>query len=114
MPTPDQLAGILICTGAIVGLIGSVGTLSILLGVPSFALVLLLGIYAFRKRKEDRLLAAAVVWFAALGAIGGFLFFFGGGYVLFLPDADRWAPFPILGMALAIGGAAIKLRPPAP
>src|SRR5437867_9796759 len=54
---PDRLAGTLICGGGIIGLIGSVASLSLLLGVPSFALVLLLGIYSFRRRKEGRLLA---------------------------------------------------------
>src|SRR5207245_377322 len=49
---PDRLAGALICAGAVVGLVGSVATMSVFLGVPSFALVLLLGAYAFRKRKE--------------------------------------------------------------
>ena len=79
---PDRLAGALICTGAVVGLVGSIATMSVFLGVTSFALVLLLGVYTFRKRKEGRLLAAAVVWFAALGALGGFAPFFSRFYGL--------------------------------
>src|SRR5206468_10289080 len=59
---PDRLAGTLICGGGIIGLIGSVASLSLLLGVPSFALVLLLGIYSFGRRKEGRLLAGGVLW----------------------------------------------------
>src|SRR5436309_12760437 len=58
---PDRLAGALICTGAVVGLVGSIATRSVLLRVPSFVIVLVLGVYAFRRRKEGRLLAAAVV-----------------------------------------------------
>src|SRR2546426_3595061 len=109
---PDRLSGALICTGAVVGLVGSIATMSVFLGVPSFALVLLLGVYAFRKRKEGRLLAAAVVWFAALGALGGFPPFFSRFYGL-LPTGYYWlAAIPILGTALAIAGAVVKLLLP--
>src|SRR5256885_6072866 len=109
---PDRLAGALICMGAVVGLIGSVATMSVFLGVPSFALVLLLGVYSFRKRKEGRLLAAAVVWFAALGALGAFPPFFSRYYGL-LPAGYYWlAAIPILGTALAIAGAVVKLLLP--
>ena len=111
---PDRLAGALICTGAVVGLVGSIATMSVFLGVPSFALVLLLGVYAFRKRKEGRLLAAAVVWFAALGALVGFppFFFFFRGYGL-LPAGYYWlAAIPVLGTALAVAGAVVKLLLP--
>jgi len=109
---PDRLAGALICTGAVIGLIGSIATLSVFLGVPSFALVLLLGVYAFRKRKEGRLLAAAIIWFAALGALGGFPPFFFRFYGL-LPAGYFWlAATPILGTALAIAGAVVKLLLP--
>ena len=110
---PDRLAGVLICTGAVVGLVGSIATMSVFLGVPSFVIVLLLGVYAFRKRKEGRLLAAAVVWFAALGALVGFPpFFFFRGYVLLLPGYYWLAAIPILGTALAIAGAVVKLLLP--
>ncbi len=109
---PDRLAGALICTGAVVGLVGSIATMSVFLGVTSFALVLLLGVYTFRKRKEGRLLAAAVVWFAALGALGGFAPFFSRFYGL-LPPGYYWlAAIPILGTALAIAGAVVKLLLP--
>src|SRR5207245_8205994 len=108
---PDRLAGALICTGAVVGLVGSIATMSVFLGVPSFAIVLLLGVYAFRKRKEGRLLAA-VVWFAALGALGGFPPFFSRYYGL-LPAGYYWlAAIPILGTALANAGAVVKLLLP--
>src|SRR3989442_11465823 len=62
---PDRLAGAPICTGAVVGLVGSIATMSVFLGVPSFGLVLLLGADAFRKRDEGRLPAAPVGWFPA-------------------------------------------------
>jgi len=109
---PDRLAGILICAGAIVGLIGSIATLSVLLGVPSFAVVLLLGIYVSRRQKEGRLIAGAVVWFAALGSFEGFyaIFLFRG--FVPLPTDYYWkVSITILGMALAVGGAILKLRP---
>ena len=107
----DRLAGALIGTGAVVGLVGSIATMSVFLGVPSFAIVLLLGVYAFRKRKEGRLLAA-VVWFAALGALGGFPPFFSRYYGL-LPAGYYWlAAIPILGTALANAGAVVKLLLP--
>jgi len=90
---PDRLAGALICTGAVVGLVGSIATMSVFLGVPSFGLVLLLGVYAFRKRKEGRLLAAAVVWFAALGGLGAFPpFFLFRGYGLLPGGATSGSP----------------------
>jgi len=109
---PDRLVGALICTGAVVGLVGSIATMSVFLGVPSFAIVLLVGVYAFRKRKEGRLLAAAVVWFAALGALGGFPPFFSRYYGL-LPAGYYWlAAIPILGTALSIAGAVVKLLLP--
>ena len=109
---PDRLAGALICSGAVVGLVGSIATRSVLLGVPSFVIVLVLGVYAFRRRKEGRLLAAAVVWFAALGALGGFPPFFSRFYGL-LPTGYYWlAAIPILGTALAIAGAVVKLLLP--
>jgi len=110
---PDRFAGALICTGAVVGLVGSIATMSVFLGVPSFGLVLLLGVYAFRKRKEGRLLAAAVVWFAALGALGSFPpFFFFRGYGLLLGGYYWIASIPVLGMALAVAGAVVKLLLP--
>src|SRR2546428_8224529 len=106
---PDRLAGVLICTGAVVGLVGSIATMSVFLGVPSFVLVLLLGVYSFRKRKEGRLLAAAVVWFAALGALGAFPPFFSRYYGL-LPAPYYWlAAIPILGTALPIAGAVVTI-----
>src|SRR5256886_12463748 len=109
---PDRLAGALICTGAVVGLVGSIATRSVLLRLPSFVIVLVLGVYSFRKRKEGRLLAAAVVWFAALGALGGFPPFFSRYYGL-LPAGYYWlAAIPILGMAIAVAGAVIKLLLP--
>src|SRR5437667_3142588 len=80
--SPDRHAATLICAGAIVGLIGSIATLSVLLGVPSFALVLLLGVYVSRRQKEGRLLAGAVVWFAVLGAFEGF-------YAIFLRSEEH-------------------------
>ena len=111
---PDRLAGTLICIGGTVGLIGSIASLAIFLGAPSFALVLLLSAYSFRKRKESWLLAAAVVWFAALGAFESFLFFFFfRGYNAFLLGGYYWlAAIPILGMALAVlvgGGGAVSV-----
>jgi len=110
---PDRLAGALICTGAVVGLVGSIATRSVLLGVPSFVIVLVLGVYAFRRRKEGRLLAAAVVWFAALGALGGFPPFFFSRFYGLLPTSYYWlAAIPILGTALAIAGAVVKLLLP--
>jgi len=109
---PDRLAGTLICGGGIIGLIGSVASLSLLLGVPSFALVLLLGIYSFRRRKEGRLLAGGVLWFAILGTLGafpsGFALF---GYGFLLANYYFVAEIPVLGMALALAGAVIKLQP---
>src|SRR5207245_1141715 len=107
---PDPLAGALICTGAVVGLVGSIATMSVFLGVPSFALVLLLGVYTFRKRKEGRLFAAAMVWFAALGALGGFPPFFFSRFYGLLPTGYYWlAAIPILGTALAIAAAVLTL-----
>jgi len=110
--SPDRLAATLICAGAIVGLIGSIATLSVLLGVPSFALVLLLGVYVSRRPKEGRLLAGAVVWFALLGALEGFYaIFLYRGFVP-LPSDYLWkVSITILGMAVAVGGAILKLRP---
>src|SRR5437870_6874040 len=109
---PDRRVGVLIYTGAVVGLVGSIATMSVFLGVPSFAIVLLLGVYAFRKRKEGRLLAAAVVWFAALGALGGFPPFFSRYYGL-LPAGYYWlAAIPILWTVLAIAVAVVKLLLP--
>ncbi|TLZ86370.1 MAG: hypothetical protein E6K02_06145 [Methanobacteriota archaeon] len=110
--SPDRLAATLICAGAIVGLIGSIATLSVLLGVPSFALVLLLGVYVSRRQKEGRLLAGAVVWFAVLGAFEGFYaIFLYRGFVP-LPSDYLWkVSITILGMAVAVGGAILKLRP---
>ena len=114
---PDRLAGTLICIGGTVGLIGSIASLAIFLGAPSFALVLLLSAYSFRKRKESWLLAAAVVWFAALGAFESFLFFFFffRGYNAFLLGGYYWlAAIPILGMALAVAGGVVTLLPRRP
>src|SRR3989442_12897853 len=73
---PDRLAGTLICIGGTVGLIGSIASLAIFLGGPSFALVLLLSAFSFRKRKEGWLLPAPGVWVAAFWAFESFLFFF--------------------------------------
>src|SRR5256712_13811046 len=107
---PDRLAGSLICIGVTVGLSASMASLAIVLGARSFALVLLLSAYSFRKRKESWLLAAAVVWFAALGAFESFLFFFFffRGYNAFLLGGYYWfAAIPILGMAPAVAGGGI-------
>src|SRR6266446_1227848 len=109
---PDRLAGAFICAGAIVGLIGSIATLSVLLGVPSFAVVLLLGVYVLRRQKEGRLLAGAVGWFAALGAFEGFYaIFLYRGFVSLTADYYWKVSITILGMALAVAGAILKLRP---
>src|SRR3989442_12209104 len=113
---PDRLAGTLICIGGTVGLIGSIASLAIFLGAPSFALVLLLSAYSFRKRKDSWLLAAAVVWFAALGAFESFLFFFFfRGYNSFLLGGYYWfVRIPFLGMALALSVRVITLLPRRP
>src|SRR5437899_10877446 len=109
---PDRLVGALICTGAVVGLVGSIATMSVFLGVPSFAIVLLVGVYAFRKRKEGRLLAAAAVWSAALGAHGGAPPFFRRCSGRLPPRCYWLAPIPILGTAPAVAGAVGQLPPP--
>jgi len=109
---PDRLAGTLISAGAIVGLIGSIVTLSVLLGVPSFAVVLLLGVYVLRRQTEGRLLAGAVVWFAALGSFEGFsAIFLYRGFVPLPADYYWKVSITILGMAVAAAGAILKLRP---
>ena len=54
-----------------------------------------------------------MVWFAALGALVGFPpFFFFRGYILLLPGYYWLAAIPILGTALAIAGAVVKLLLP--
>src|SRR2546425_13062318 len=98
---PDRLAGTLICIGGTVGLIGSIASLAIFLGAPSFALVLLLSAYSFRKGKESWLLAAAVLLFAGLRGFESFLFFFFFflGYNAFLLGGHYWLRGgPILGV----------------
>jgi hypothetical protein len=110
----DRYAGILMCTGAIVGLAGSIAVFyapPFLLGPISFALVLPFAAYGFRKRKESRLLAGAVLWFALLGGAASLsLHFVRGGYMAVPSDYYWKAAIAAFGTALAVAGAAIKLR----
>src|SRR3989442_3262725 len=69
---PDQLAGILIVMGAVVGLVSTTITLWTIFSVMgwfAFALVLVFGVYVFRQRSEARLLAIATLWVAPLEAV---------------------------------------------
>ncbi len=67
----DRLAAILLCLGAILGLVGATPTgftlYYAILGWASFGVVLLLGVFSFRNRREGRALAVAAFWFALLG-----------------------------------------------
>jgi len=110
----DRLAGTLIYLGAILGLAGSTAQWFFfplyLLGAGSFALVLLLGAFMIRKRPEGRLLAAGAIWFALLGGAASFFFLVIGFWVFW--DPAVWiAPLAVVGSALAVVGAEIKLHP---
>jgi hypothetical protein len=112
---PDRLPGILVCTGAIVGLAGSIGVMFytplVLLGPISFAIVLLLGAFAFGKRKEGRLLAGGILWFAVLGGAASLVPSLArGGYGVVPPDYYWKALIAVLGMVLSLAGAGIRLR----
>ncbi len=112
---PDRGAGILMCTGCIVGLAGSIGAMFysplLLLGPISFAFVLLLGAVASGKRREGRLLSGGVLWFALLGGAASLVPSFARGGYASVPSDYYWkAAIAVVGMALAATGAGIKLR----
>ncbi len=100
-------------TGGTLGLAGTVSTFFpfSVLGVISFGLVLVFGVLVYRRRTEGRLVAAATLWFAPLGgaACVVILWFnrFGWGH------NDVWdiqGAIGLIGMCIALSGAAIKLR----
>ena len=108
---PDRIAGVLMCTGGLLGLAGTVSTLFpfSVLGVISFGLVLLFGALVYRKRPEARLVAAAALWFAPLGGVAC--------VTLLWLNHTGWGPYDLwdaqgsvglFGMSLALAGAVMK------
>ncbi len=97
------------CTGATLGLVGTIlgFSLFVFLSGISFGLVFLFGVYVTRKRPEGPILAAATLWFATIGGLP-FLWIFGlsfwFGWLALLIGS-----LLILGTAIAIAGAALKL-----
>ncbi len=114
---PGRLAGILIVTGAAVGLLSTTVTLWTVFSVMgwlAFALVLVFGVYVFRKRPEARLLALATLWFAPLEAVSSALIIWLASYIS-LEGGRVWGSVALVGTALTIvGGFARLLRGPTP
>ncbi len=108
---PDRLAGILIMTGAAVGLVSTTVTLWTVFSVMgwlAFLLVLVFGVYVFRKRPEARLLAAATLWFAPLEAVSSALIIWLAGYMS-LGGGRVWASAALVGTALTLVGGFVGL-----
>ncbi len=109
---PDRLAGILIVTGAAVGLLSTTLTLWTVFSVMgwlAFALVLVFGVYVFRKRAEARLLAVATLWFAPLEAVSSAWIIWLAGYIS-LEGGRVWASFALVGTALTLVGGFVGLQ----
>jgi hypothetical protein len=108
-----RVRGILMSTGGCLGFAGTVSTYFpfSVLGVISFGLVAVFGGLVFQRRNEARLLAAATLWFAALGGIACVLliWFTPSGS----PASDLWrvqGSVGLFGMCLALAGAIGKRR----
>ncbi len=114
---PDRLAGILIMTGAVIGLVSTTVTLWTVFSVMgwlAFVLVLVFGVYVFRKRPEARLLAAATLWFAPLEAVSSAEIIWLAGYIS-LEGVRVWASAALIGTALTLVGGFVRLlRGPTP
>ena len=111
----ERFAGILVCSGAVIGLVGMTPASSTVpfayLGEISFVLVLLLGVLLIRKSRQGRVFAAVVLWFAMFGGAVSIAFLLLG---LMLPwdGALRLGSIGLAGAALAIAGALVRLRRP--
>ncbi len=108
---PDRLAGILIMTGAAIGLVSTTATLWTVFSVMgwlAFLLVLVFGVYVFRKRPEARLLAAATLWFAPLEAVSSAWVIWLAGYIS-LEGGRVWASVALVGTALTLVGGFLGL-----
>jgi len=108
----NRLSAILLCLGAVLGLVGATPTGFTLfyatLGWGSFGLVLLLGAFSFRKRQEGRVLALAAMWFALLGGAASVALMILGLMISW--NAAIWfGSVGVVGTLLATAGAAIRI-----
>jgi len=106
----NRLAAILMCVGAVLGLVGATPTgfplYFAVLGWASFGLVFLLGLLLFRKRPEGRLFAAAALWFALLGGAASIALLILGLMISW--NGAIWSgSIGVLGTILAMAGAGI-------
>ena len=106
----NRLAAILMCVGAVLGLVGATPTGFTLyfavLGWASFGLVFLLGLLLFRKRPEGHIFAAAALWFALLGGAASVALLILGLMISW--NAAIWlGSVGVLGTILAMAGAGI-------
>ena len=113
----NRLSAILLCLGAILGLVGATPTGFTLfyatLGWGSFGVVLLLGILSFRKGREKRVLALAALWFALLGGAASIALLI-LGLMISWGAAVWFGSVGVVGTLLATVGAGIRvLRVPA-
>lgn len=108
---PDQLAGILIVMGAVVGLVSTTITLWTIFSVMgwfAFALVLVFGVYVFRQRSEARLLAIATLWFAPLEAVSSAWILTFARFVR-SDGAVAWAFVALFGTVLTVVGGFLRI-----
>ena len=110
----NRLAAILMCVGAVLGLVGATPTgftfYYAVLGWASSGLVFLLGLLFFRKRSEGRVLAAAALWSALLGGAASVALLILGLIISW--DAAIWfGSAGVIGTVLAAAGAGIQLHP---
>ena len=108
----NRLSAILLCLGAVLGLVGATPTGFTLfyatLGWGSFGVVLLLGILSFRKGRERRVLALAALWFALLGGAASIALLILGLMISW--NAAIWfGSVGVVGTLLATAGAAIRI-----
>jgi len=108
----NRLSAILLCLGAILGLVGATPTgftlFYAMLGWTSFSAVLLLGAFSFQNRREGRVLALAAIWFSLLGGAASVALLILG--LLISWNAAIWfGSVGVVGTLLATAGAAIRI-----
>ena len=108
----NRLSAILLCLGAVLGLVGATPTGFTLfyatLGWTSFSAILLLGAFSFQNRREGRVLALAAMWFALLGGAASVALLM-LGLMISWNTAIWFGSLGVVGTLLATAGAAIRI-----
>lgn len=111
---PNGVSGWLMCSGAVVGLVGTTPNFFLfpfaLLGYTSFLIVLVFGAVILRKRPRGRRLGAASLGFASLGGMASAALVWFGSRSSFinLESTVLLGGVGLIGTGLAATGAMIK------